>query len=106
MKYKLVVSARAEQDRDRAFEWYSANYSPEYAVRWYEVISKAMLSIVQNPQLCHRARENQSVSFDLYEVLFGKRRSKHRILFTLEDDAVVILHIRHSARRDLTEDDF
>jgi plasmid stabilization system protein ParE len=106
MKYRIVVSTRAEQDRDRAFEWFSAHYSQDFADRWYEGISETIHSIAQNPQLCHRARENQSVSFDLYEVLYGKRRNKHRILFTLEGNAVVVLHIRHSAQRDLTEEDF
>ena len=106
MKYKLVVTQRAARDREDAFDWYSANYSKEYADRWYEGVSQAIESIISNPLRCHQARESESLPFELYEMLFGRRRNKHRILFSIEDDLVFVLRIRHSAQRDLTADDF
>jgi plasmid stabilization system protein ParE len=106
MTHKLIITPRAARNRDDAFEWYCANYSKEYADRWYDGISKAVESITANPLLCHKARESHLAPFELYEFLFGKRRYKHRILFTIENDAVIILRIRHSAQRDLTGDDF
>jgi len=39
------------------------------------------------------------------ERLFGGRRHKHRVLFTILDNQVIVLHVRHSSQRDLTEDD-
>ncbi|MCI0331627.1 MAG: type II toxin-antitoxin system RelE/ParE family toxin [Planctomycetes bacterium] len=106
MTYKLVITRRAARDRDRAFDWFSANYSNAYANRWYQGVSQAIESITQNPLLSHKAQESESLPFELYEVLYGKRRNKHRILFTVENDTVLVLHIRHSAQRDLTADDF
>jgi plasmid stabilization system protein ParE len=105
MKYRVVLTARAERDRDEAFGWYANNYSREFAVRWYAGLTRAIRSLRQNPLRCGRAHESGKFSFDLREMLFGSRRQKHRILFTLEDDLVVVLHIRHSSRQDVTEED-
>jgi plasmid stabilization system protein ParE len=105
MKYKLIISTRAQLDRDRAYEWYKSNYPKEFADRWYEGIANAVGSLRQNPLRCGKAHEAHQFSFALYELLFGKRRNKHRILFTVHEDTVVILHLRHSAQRDLTKDD-
>ncbi len=105
MKYQLIVSDRAKGDRDRAFNWYYQNYSPEFAARWYEGISEAVDSLALDPMRCHKARENDCFSFELCELFYGRRKHKHRILFTVENDVVSVLHIRHSAQRDLTPDD-
>ena len=106
MNFKVLLTARAELDRDRAFEWYSANYSGQFAERWLEGVTRALMSLAKNPLGCPKAAESSRFVFDLRELLFGRKRNKHRILFEVVDDNVVVLHIRHSARRDLTADDF
>jgi plasmid stabilization system protein ParE len=105
MTYKLEISKRAKEDRDAAFDWYCSNYSEEFAIRWYDGISRAIESLTDNPHVCHKAHENVRFPFDLLELLYGTRLNKHRILFTVEHDRVLVLHIRHSAQQDLTEDD-
>jgi plasmid stabilization system protein ParE len=105
MKYNVSLTRRAEQDREDAFNWYSTNYSKTFAVRWYNGMTRAIRSLQRNPERCHKAHEDDRFPFDLYELLYGKRRNKHRILFRIHRDAVIVLHIRHSARRDLTEND-
>jgi plasmid stabilization system protein ParE len=106
MTYRLILTPRAKQDRDRAFQWYSDHYSKRFADRWYQGVARAIESLRRNPLRCHKAFENDYFSFELYELLYGRRRNKHRILFRVEGDLVVILQIRHSAMRDLTDDDF
>jgi plasmid stabilization system protein ParE len=105
MSYKLIVTERAKEDRDRAFDWYSENYSKEFAARWYEGISEAVVSLARNPMRGHLARESDRFPFELYELLVGKRMNKHRILYTVEGVVVQILRIRHSAQRDLGDED-
>jgi plasmid stabilization system protein ParE len=105
MTYILVITRRAKQDRDRAFEWYRANFSHEFAGHWYNGIALAIGSLQISPMQCHKAHENDQFPFDLYELLYGSRRNKHRILFRVEGNRVVILHIRHSAQVDLLEGD-
>ena len=41
---------------------------------------------------------------EIRELLYGrsgKRRRRHRIIFTIRDDAVHILYVRHTARNEL-----
>ena len=105
MSYRLDITDRAKQDRDRAFDWFRANYSEGFAARWYEGISDAIVSLTGDPLLGHKAPENDRFPFELYELLYGKRMNKHRILYTVQNDMVLVLRIWHSAQRDLTEED-
>jgi plasmid stabilization system protein ParE len=105
MNYRVALTARAERDRDAAFSWYAENYSPGFAARWYDGLTQAIRSLRQNPHRCGVAHENDRFSFELRELLYGGRRHKHRVLFTIHEDVVLVLHVRHSAQQDLTEDD-
>src|SRR5262245_28203183 len=81
MKYSVSMTSRAEQDRQRAFEWYAANYSVEFATRWFSGSTRAMRSLSNRPERCHKAPESASYTFDLYELPYGRRRTKHRVYF-------------------------
>jgi len=105
MKYKVSLTSRAERDRENAFNWYAANYSKAFATQWFNGITRAMRTLSTNPHRCHKAHENDRFPFQLYELLYGKRQNKHRILFRVYKDVVLVLHIRHSAQRDLTVED-
>jgi len=106
MMYRVDLTARAERDRDAAFDWYAENYSLDFAARWYDGLTQAIHDLAQHPHRFGFAHENSKFSFEVRELLFGGRRYKHRVLFTIHDDQVLVLHIRHSAQRDLTDDDF
>jgi plasmid stabilization system protein ParE len=105
MTHEIALSARAEKDRDEAFAWYESHYSRTFAVKWYNGLTRAIRSLRQNPLRCPLARENSHFSFEVRELLYGGRHQKHRILFTMHANLVLVLHIRHSARQDLTESD-
>jgi plasmid stabilization system protein ParE len=105
MTYRVVLTARAERDRDAAYAWYADNYSLDFAARWYAGLTNAIRSLPANPLICGLAHENDKFPFEVRELLFGGRPHKHRVLFTMHDDLVSVLHIRHSAQRELTEDD-
>ena len=104
MTYRVILTSQAQSDRDRAFRWYSANYSVEFAIRWYNGLHEKLETLSAHPERCPLARENELFPFDVRELLYGRRRS-HRALFTLYKDMIAVLHIRHTAQRDLTEDD-
>jgi plasmid stabilization system protein ParE len=101
MKYLVSLTSRAELDRDTAFHWYAENYSNAFAIRWFNEITRAMRSLSKNPERCHKAAEDGRFSFDVYELFYGRRRNKHRILFRIYRDVVLVLHIRHAAQREL-----
>jgi plasmid stabilization system protein ParE len=105
MKYTVSLTSRAEHDREKAFEWYAENYSVEFATRWWHGVTAAMHSLANMPERCHIARESRRLSFEPHELLYGTRNNKHRILFRIQNDEVLVLHIRHTARRDLNIED-
>ena len=48
--------------------------------------------------MCPLAPENDEFEEEIRELLYGKRQHRYRILFTIREQAVVVLHIRHGAR--------
>jgi plasmid stabilization system protein ParE len=104
MTYRVLLTDRAASDLDEAYRWY-AERSEEGAVRWYDGFVDALATLERNPERCALARENRKFSIEIRQLPYGRRRN-WRALFTVREDAVVVLHIRHTARREVTPDDF
>jgi hypothetical protein len=54
------------------------------------------------PARCALAPENEDFPFEVRQLLYGSGHHRYRILFTVEDDVVSVLHIRHGRRTPLT----
>jgi hypothetical protein len=50
------------------------------------------------------ASENGHFAEEIRQLLYGRGRNRYRILFTIGEEAVHVLHIRHGARRYLHEE--
>jgi plasmid stabilization system protein ParE len=104
--YEVRISEPAELDIQSIFDWWRSYRSAEQAERWFEAIYPAIETLSRMPQRCPRARENDSYPGDLRQLLFTiGRRPTHRIIFAIEGDAVIILHVRHTSQRDLRADE-
>jgi len=93
MKYVVIIQPRAESDIDQAAEWIAQD-SPTNAARWYDGLTKAIFSLQDFPARCSVAPENGTFPGVIRQLLYGS----YRILFTVKDDAVHVLHVRHGAR--------
>ena len=93
MSYTVIIEERAKADIRAAALW-MAQFSPEKATLWHFEIEEAILSLEEMPKRCPRARESQYFKREIRHLIFGK----YRILFTIEDETVRILHVRHSAQ--------
>jgi plasmid stabilization system protein ParE len=105
MSYCVILTDRAQRDRDKAYLWYRSKYSIEYANRWYEALCAALDSLASNPLRCGHPRDDDVFEFDVRELLIGERRKNHRALFRIDGETVVVLHIRHTGQRDLEPGD-
>ena len=105
MTYQVILTTRAQADRDDAYQWYKANYSPQYAVKWYNGLHETLQSLSQNPTRCPLAPENDLLPFEVRQLLYGTRRKNHRALFTIYKDMVAVLYIRHTKQPPLTEEE-
>ncbi|HET6426275.1 MAG TPA: type II toxin-antitoxin system RelE/ParE family toxin [Planctomycetaceae bacterium] len=96
MTYSVIVTDEAKENL-RCYYRYAAIYAPEPALRWLARFEAALATLAVNPQRCPHAPENDRVTYEVREFLFGRRRSAFRALFTITSDEVRILHVRRAA---------
>ena len=101
MTYRLRVTARAVADADEAYAWIAEHLSPAQADRWYEGLFEQMETLTRRPTRCPVRPESDKFPEELRQLLYGKRKSKHRIIFTIRDTDVVVLYVHHAARAEL-----
>ena len=75
--------------------------SPARADAWLRGVQQACLTLAELPRRCPIAPENDRFDYETRQLLYGN----YRIFFTIEDDAMVVLHVRHGSRRQMTPDE-
>lgn len=106
MKYTIVNTRRADRDLLAAARWWAENRSPTQADRWLAGIQEKIGSLAKSPLRCPLAPEHGRFSTELRELHFGEnRRPTHRVIFTVADDMVLVLAVRHVAQDELQADD-
>ena len=78
--------------------------SPAVADQWLDGLYKAIDTLKTRPLRCPLAPESHKFPEEIRELLYGrggKRKHKHRIIFTVREDAVYVLFVRHTARDEL-----
>lgn len=103
MSKQVVLTDRAARDMEEAYLWI-AKQAPQTAARWYNGFLDALQTLSSYPERCSLAAESRRSHEEIRQFLYGKRRS-YRALFTIRDQAVVVLHIRHTARRDASPEE-
>src|SRR5438477_5064522 len=102
MKYRVEVSDLAEAEAHAAFLWYSQR-SPKHAGKWYDDLLNAISSLSEMPERCPVVTEGSKDRTEVRLMLYGKKPSVYRILFTIfhhpnGEGEVRILHVRHASR--------
>ena len=96
--YRVVIQPRARADALEGFRWL-AERSPAAARRWYAGLQKAIAKLAENPRLHPVADdESEQLGVTIRQSLYGRQRGVYRILYTIEQDSISVLAIRHSAR--------
>lgn len=93
MSFRVVVEKEAEEDLKEAARWI-AQSSPEKAALWYFGATEAIESLETFPACCPLAPESKRFGVEIRHLLF----EKYRILFTIEDETVYVLRVRHQAQ--------
>ena len=101
MTYRLELAATAKADIREQAQWLHENVSPSAATKWLNGLYKAIETLQTRPLRCPVAAESDQFPDDVHELLHGKpgkRKHKHRIIFTVRKDTVYVLYVRHTAR--------
>jgi plasmid stabilization system protein ParE len=94
MAYRVKQTAQADRDLDLILEWLLDQQAGDTGLRWFHRLQETLQSLSDSPQRCSLAPENAEFPFEVRQLLFGRKPHFYRILFTIEVDTVVILHIR------------
>jgi plasmid stabilization system protein ParE len=103
MAFRVEITAGARKDANAILFWLSSKQAGETGIRWYERLEEAVASLAQSPERCALAPENAHVPFELRQLVYGHRPHLYRILFTVDGEAVYVLHIRHGRRRPVAQ---
>lgn len=104
MTYRIIIEPTAEREIRSAVRWKTENASPTVAARWYNGLIQKIDTLRRHPTRCPLADENDKFPEEIRELLYGrggKRVHRHRIIFTIREDTVHILYVRHTARDEL-----
>jgi len=100
MAYRVRLTPAAEADIEGLYRWLIAR-SPLRGPAWFNGMMNAIESSASHPQRCSLAPETVFFPAVIRQRLYGSHRGVYRILFTIKDTTVVVLHVRHGARKHL-----
>ncbi|MGA2498760.1 MAG: type II toxin-antitoxin system RelE/ParE family toxin [Tepidisphaeraceae bacterium] len=95
-RYTVVFSPIAREEALDAAR-YIAKDSMQNALKWYDGLEKLIGSLSQFPRRFGAAREADAFDIELRQVVYRS----HRIIFTIEEQTVTVLHVRHGAQSSL-----
>jgi len=98
--YRIIIQPEAYAGMESGYAYIEQD-APESARQWAVGLLAAISSLSTFPKRCALAPENKFFPQEIRQLLYGKGRGAYRILFTIADDTVSILHIRHGARETL-----
>jgi plasmid stabilization system protein ParE len=94
LTFRILVQPPAEEDAADAY-LYIHERAPLAADEWLKGLRSALESLSALPERCPLAPENDVFDEEIRQLIYGS----YRILFTILDDTVRVLHVRHAARR-------
>ena len=95
-RFRVITHPIVEDEINEAYLFIAA-HSPDNANRWANGIENASLSLSVLPTRCPLAIESAEFNKEIRHLIVGS----YRILFTIDDDEVHVLHVHHSARKSL-----
>ena len=101
-RWRVVVEIPAQWDIAEAHRWL-AERAPEAADRWFNSLYDTIGSLETFPERCPLAPESKFFNREIRQAFHGRRQHKYRILFTVVENEVHVLHVRHGARLALGE---
>lgn len=97
MKYRIEITPTAAAEIEAAY-LHIAEDAPLNATRWRRGMYATCDSLELIPEGCSLAPENDHVEFEVRQKFYGQ----YRLIFTIVEDRVIILHVRHGARLPLS----
>lgn len=95
MAFEIKYSDEAKRNLDAITAWLLyERQAGDTALRWLQGLREKIDTLSELPDRCSLARESKSMSFEMRQLLYGRKPRVYRVLFTIEGNTVYILYIR------------
>jgi plasmid stabilization system protein ParE len=103
MAFRVEPSAQAQQDLNDILEWLLEQGAGEAALRWFFKLEEAIASLSEMPLVIPSPPRARNFHLTCVNSFTDFRPHQYRVLYTIENDMVILLYIRHGRRRRLGE---
>jgi len=93
LSYSVEIQPQARDDL-REIVAFISEASPQSAERWLRNVTTAIQGLSEFPEAHPLARENGSHQREIRQMSHGK----YRVIYFVDDDRVMVVSVRHSAR--------
>ena len=98
MNYRVIITPEAESDLRKAYSFIRKQGAPLAARKWIAGARKEIKTLARFPLRTPLAPEAHAFDEPIRELLYGKgQRGTYRILYTIIDKCVFVLHVRHGS---------
>lgn len=97
MAYRVEVTEIAAAEIDQAYSWLK-DRSPSAAERWYLGLMASLALLREHPRRCAQVFDVSSAGAEVRQLIYGRRRGRYRILFTIAGNDVQVVRVLHGAR--------
>lgn len=100
MAFTVKLSSLATQHIEEAYLWIQET-NPGDLNEWFNDITNALQSLKNLPYRCSRIPETDEFNQEIRQLIY----EKYRIIFTIQDETVYVLAVRHTSRKPLKGED-
>src|SRR5437773_3316141 len=101
MAFRVEISAQAEKDAETILDWLLKEQAGQTGIEWFLALDEAFASLKRFAERCPIAPESARFPFEVRHLLHGRKPHVYRLLFTIKEDLVSVLHIRRGRRKPL-----
>src|SRR5438552_18353793 len=98
MKFVVEITDTAWAEIQEAYDWLDQR-APAAAARWKQGLLEAIDSLASFPTACSAAPESDYFGREIRQLLHGRRQHKYRAPFEIRGKEVLVLRVRHGARK-------
>ena len=98
MDFLVETTPQAERDIFDILNWLISEQAGATGLHWFEGLEQQILSLAEMPYRCPVIPEQDLFSFEVRHLLYGRKPHIYRVVFTVEEQTVFILHVWHGAR--------
>jgi len=101
MAFRVEPTFQAQQELEGILDWLLEQGAGETGLRWFFKLEDAIASLSGLPHRCPLAPESKEFPYEVRQLVYGRKPHQYRVLYTIDGETVVVLHIRHGRREHL-----